>query len=219
MHRQRIRGRHLDDRLDEARHLHHRAPVLVVGLRVRPRVPRNLPVRRRVIVHPPQVVAVHRGERAVERQDLEAVPREVEIADDVGPEQRDDVGALGEVETREDLLRHGRPAEHVAPLEDEHLPPRAREIRGVREAIVSAPDDDDVVRHGGILCRDGARPVRSSSRPPPSDRPSAARLRTTRRHWPGGRPPPPAPSRHGARRRSTRAVLLRIPHPVGPSLP
>ena len=59
------------------------------------------------------------------------------------------------MEAREDLLCHGRPAEHVAPLEDEHLPPRTREIRGVREAIVSAPDDDDVVRHGAILCRDG----------------------------------------------------------------
>ena len=110
-----------------------------------------------MVVHPPQVVAVHRGERAVEREDLEAVPREIEIPDDVGPEQRNDVGALGEVEAREDLLCHGRPAEHVAPLEDEHPPPRTREIRGVREAIVSAPDDYDVVRHGAILCRRPAR--------------------------------------------------------------
>ena len=51
--RQRIGGRHLDDRFDEARHLHHRPPVLVVGFRIGFRVSRNLPVRRRVVVHPP----------------------------------------------------------------------------------------------------------------------------------------------------------------------
>jgi hypothetical protein len=106
-----------------------------------------------VIVHPPQVVTVHGSERAVERQYLEAVPREVEISDDVGPQQRDDVGAFGEVEAGKDLLGHGRPAEHVASLEDEHLPPCAREICRVREAVVSTADDDDVVRHGAILCR------------------------------------------------------------------
>ena len=90
---------------------------------------------------------MHRGESAVERQYLQAVPREVQIADDVGPEQGDDVGALGEVEAGEHLLRHRRAAEHVPPLEDEHLAPGPREIRGVREAVVSASDDDGVVRH------------------------------------------------------------------------
>ena len=91
---------------------------------------------------------MHRRERAVERQNLEAVPREIQVADDVGPEQRDDVGALGEVEAGEDLLGHGRSAEHVAPLEHQHLPARPRQIRGVREAVVAAPDDDGVVTHG-----------------------------------------------------------------------
>ena len=71
--------------------------------------------------------------------------RQVELADDLGPQQRDDVRADRELEAREDLFGDGRAAEHVPPLEHEHLAPRAREIGRVHEAVVAAADDDDVV--------------------------------------------------------------------------
>ena len=146
--RGRIGRRHVEDRLDEAAHLDHRLAVLVVGLGVDLRVAGDLAPRLRVIVDAPEVVAVrHRRERAVERQDLEAVPGQVELADDLGPQQRDDVGADRELEAREDLLGDRGAAEHVPPLEHEHLAPRAGEIGGVDEAVVAAADDDDVVVH------------------------------------------------------------------------
>ena len=38
-------------------------------------------------------------------------------------------------------------AEHMAPFQHEHALPRAGEVGGAGEAIVAAPDDDDVVLH------------------------------------------------------------------------
>jgi hypothetical protein len=49
--------------------------------------------------------------------------------------------------SREDLLGDRRAADHVPPLEDEHLPPGAGKIRRGGQAVVSAADDDDVVPH------------------------------------------------------------------------
>ena len=86
-----------------------------------------------------------RRERAVERQDVEAVRGQVELADDLGPQQRHDVREDREPEAREDLLGHRRAAEHVAPLEDDGLQPRAREIGGADQAVVAAADHDRVV--------------------------------------------------------------------------
>src|SRR5215471_11357447 len=109
-------------------------------------MPRDLTARLRVIVDAPEVVAVrHRRERAVERQDLEAVPRKIELPDDLRPQQRDDVRCDRELETRKDLLRDGGPAEHVAAFENEDSPPGACEVRRVDEPVVSAADDDDIV--------------------------------------------------------------------------
>src|SRR5262249_14435196 len=86
----------------------------------------------------------HRRESAVEREDLEAVARQIELADDFGAQERDDVGGDGELESRKDLFGHRRTSQQVAPLEHENLASRAREISGVDEAVVPA-DDDDVV--------------------------------------------------------------------------
>ena len=79
------------------------------------------------------------------------MPGEIELADDVRPQQRHDVRALGEVEAGEDLFGHRRAAHDVPPLEDEHPSSRAREIGRRSEAIVAATDHDHVVGHGGIL--------------------------------------------------------------------
>ena len=120
-----------EDGLGEAAHLDHRLAVFVVGLGIEPRMPGDLASRLVVIVHAPQVIAVgHRRERAVERQQLHAVARQIELADDLGPQQRDDVGADRELESREHFLGDCRAAEHVTPLE--HDAPCARRARGTR---------------------------------------------------------------------------------------
>jgi hypothetical protein len=81
------------------------------------------------------------------------VPRQVQLADDLGAQQRDDVRRDGVLEAGIDLLGDRRAAEHVAPLEHEHLAARAGEIRRIDEPVVAAADDDDVVLvHGKPCC-------------------------------------------------------------------
>ena len=144
--RRRIGRRHAENRLGEAAHLDHRLAVFVVGLGVEPRVARDLAARLVVIVDAPQVVAVrHRRERAVERQQLHAVARQIELADDLRPQQRHDVRADRELEAGKDLFGDGGAAEHVPPLEHQHLPPRPRQIGGAGQPVVAAADDDRVV--------------------------------------------------------------------------
>ena len=136
----------VEDRLDEAAHLDHRLAVLVVRFGVDLRMTGDLPARLGVVVHAPQVVAVrHRRERAVERQDLQAVSRQVELADDLRPQQRHDVGADRVLEAGEDLLGDRGAAEHVPALDHEHLAARPRQIRGVDQPVVAPADHDHVV--------------------------------------------------------------------------
>ena len=145
--RHRIGRRHAQDRLDEARHLDHRPAVLVVRFGVELRVPGDFPPRFRVIVHAPQVIVRHRREGAIERQDLEAVPRQIEVADDLGPQQRHDVRAHRELEAGKHFLGDRGPPEHRASLEHEDLPARPGEICGGRETVVTAADHDGAVFH------------------------------------------------------------------------
>ena len=71
--------------------------------------------------------------------------RQLELADDLGPEERHDVREDREAEAREDLLGDRRAAEDVAPLEDQRLHPGPGEIGRADEAVVAAADDDRVV--------------------------------------------------------------------------
>ena len=50
-----------------------------------------------------------------------------------------------------DLFGDGGAAEHVPPLEHEHLAPGARQIGGAGQAVVPAADDDRVVPHRRIM--------------------------------------------------------------------
>ena len=83
----------------------------------------------------------------------------VQLADDLGPQQRDDVREDREAEAREDLLGHGRAAEDVAPLEDERLHPGPGQVRGRDQPVVAAADDDRVVplRHASPRSGAGTR--------------------------------------------------------------
>ena len=146
--RERIWCAHVERRLDEARHVDHRLAVFVVGFGIDARMPQDFAACAAVIVHPPQVVAVrHRRERAVERKHLEAVAGEIEVADDLGSQQRNDVRTYRDAEAGKHLFGHRRPAKDVAPLEHEHTPPRTRQIGRVDEPVVPATDNDDVVAH------------------------------------------------------------------------
>ena len=101
-----------------------------------------------VIVDAPQVIAAgHRRQRAVERQQLHAVARQIEVADDLGPQQRHNVGSDGELEAGKNLFGDGGAAEHMTPLEHQHLASGARQIRRAGQAVVPAPDHDRVVTH------------------------------------------------------------------------
>src|SRR5450756_1076919 len=104
-----------------------------------------------LIVATPQEVAIERRERAVEREDLQAVLGQLQVADDFRPEQADDVGEHAERVPGDDLVARRRPTQDAALLEDERLPARLREVCGRREAVVAAADDHRVValRHAG----------------------------------------------------------------------
>jgi len=106
-----------------------------------------------VVVHPPQVVVVERRQRAVERQDREAVAGQLELADDLRAQERDDVGGDAEPEPRHDLLGDGSASEDVPALEHDDAEPGACQICAADEAVVAAADDDRVVAllHRGAM--------------------------------------------------------------------
>ena len=110
-----------------------------------------------VVVDPPQVVATarrrpvaleQRRERAVERQDVEAVLRQLEIADDLGPQQAHDVARRPRIGSPGRSPRSRRRHRGLALLEDEGLQAGARQIGRADEAVVAATDDDRVVATG-----------------------------------------------------------------------
>ena len=141
-----IGRRHCQDVLGKAAHLDHRAAVFVIDLGIGARMPGNLAERARVIVHAPQVVAArHRREGAVERQDLEPVPRQIQLPDDFRPQQRDDVRADRESEAREDFFADRGAADDVTPLEHQHLAAGAREVSRGSESVVPGANDDGVI--------------------------------------------------------------------------
>ena len=111
---------------------------------------RDLAPRLVVIVDAPQVVAVrHRRERAVERQQLHAVARQIELANDLGRSSETTYEQTENLKPGKHLFGDRRAAEHVPPLEHEHFPARARKIRRARQPVVPAADHDRVVTHGG----------------------------------------------------------------------
>ena len=118
-----------------------------------------------MVIHAPQVIAVwHRRERAVERQDLEPVPRQVELPDDLWPQQRDHVRTFRKQEPGKDFFRDRRTAKHVAALENDHSLPCFCEIRGIDQSIVAAADDNRVVvlPHAVRLRQDSVTLVREA---------------------------------------------------------
>jgi hypothetical protein len=141
-----IRRHHADDRFDRLGSAGHHARVFVVGFGVARRVPVNFLAREIVIVPASQIVAVlERRDRARQRQDLQTVLRQFEIADDLRPQQTHDIREFREAIAGKDFLGHRRAADDFAPLEHDDLLARARQVRSGNQAVMARADDDRVV--------------------------------------------------------------------------
>src|SRR5580698_2010015 len=147
----RVEGRgigrdHAENRLYEAAHGDHGFAEFFVRFGVEFGVTLEFPARFTVIVLTPEVVAVgHGGQGAVEREDLQPVPREIEIANDFRPQQRNDVGEDREFKSGDDFFGDGCAAQDVAFFQDQNFFAGLGEIRRVHQAVMAAADYDDVV--------------------------------------------------------------------------
>jgi hypothetical protein len=147
----RIGSRAVDHRLDQPPELGHPLAELLVDLGVALRELGDRPLGALRVGVAQQVAAVGEGgEGLLERQDLVAVPGQLEVADDPGAQQRDDVGAAGELEPLVDLLGGGRAADLVTALEHQDLAAGARQVGRADQAVVPGADDHGVVDRGAV---------------------------------------------------------------------
>ncbi len=134
------------------------------GVGVAPREPRDV---RRVpskVAPERQRAAVGEGREVVGRDERDPVaePLELQLPDDPGFHEADDVRGRGDPVAGPRFLGGGGPAQDVAPLQHEDVDPRAGEVRGAREAVVTAADHDDLSLprlHPGALLMGHDRPV------------------------------------------------------------
>ena len=102
-----------------------------------------------MVVDTPEMIAVrHWRERAVEWKDFEAVTRKIELTNDLGPQQGDDVRADRIAEAWEDLFSDGGAAQDMPPLEDEDGFSGPGEIGSGGETVMTTANNNDVVAHG-----------------------------------------------------------------------
>ncbi len=136
--------------LDERGHTFQHLLVFRQRLRVLGREFRDFPVGQRLVGPQHERAAVRKGrERGrVPGQHLEAVPLEIEIPDDLGPEQAVDVGGRGHLEAGPQLLGDAGAAQHFAALEYQHFDPGPGEVRGGDQTVVATADNDEVVGRG-----------------------------------------------------------------------
>ncbi len=147
-----VRRRLVEQRLDGADHHRDVVAVLVVGVGVALGVARDLlDVLVAVLPHHEAVAVLHRAERGRHQQRHEAVLDEVELVHDVGPQQAQGVRERRELEAGAELLGDRRPADEVAPLEDQRAQARLGEVGPVDQPVVPAADDDRVVLAAGVV--------------------------------------------------------------------
>ena len=91
-----------------------------------------------VLAHQQVVAVLHRTERARHQDRHEAVLDQLEVLDDVGPEQAERVRERREPEARSELLGDRRAADEVPPLEHERSQPGLGQVGAVGQAVVSA---------------------------------------------------------------------------------
>ncbi len=136
----------VEERLDDLEDLADVVLEGVVGVGVVLRVAGDLADVLAPVLAEEEIVAVlHRGESRRHQEWHEAVLRQLEVVDDVRPEEAQGVRKGREPEARPELLGDGRPADDVAPLEDERPQAGLGEVGPVDEAVVTTADDDRVV--------------------------------------------------------------------------
>src|SRR3989454_723063 len=86
-------------------------------------------------------------ELRVEGMDLVAEAREVEVPDDLRPQQARGIREPRELDSGEDLLRNAGPSHDRSPFENEDFQAGLRQVRRGDEAVVAPADDD------GVPCR------------------------------------------------------------------
>jgi hypothetical protein len=92
-----------------------------------------------------EIVAVAGEDRAaLVGDDLQAEARQLEVAHDLGPEQRTDIGAVGIEEARRQRAARRRAADPLVLLDHQHVEAGALQVASVDEPVMAAADDDCV---------------------------------------------------------------------------
>ena len=78
---------------------------------------------------------------------------QVELADDLRPEEADDVRGDARLEARPNLFGDRGATQDVAALEDNDLQPGAGKVSGAGQAVMAAADDDRVIFRRPISCQ------------------------------------------------------------------
>jgi hypothetical protein len=143
------RPRPLGGRLPVARPLR-----VALGVRTRP-VRLQLRTRARGVRPRDDLAPVRqRGEKVrLVRPDVQAVPEQLEVADDLPPQQRHRVGGRRGPHAWPQLLGHARPTGDLPPLVDVDGQAGAGQVRGSHEAVVPGPDDYRI--HVAVVLRAG----------------------------------------------------------------
>ena len=149
LERGRIRRRAQQQRPDELALAHHVGRIPVIGVRVARVVARELaPLHGVVGVVAEDVARAREGDAAAVGHDLQPVLRELEVAEQLRPQQAADVGAVRVDPALLDLAADRGAADIRVALEHQDLETGPREVGGVRQAVVARADHDRiVVRH------------------------------------------------------------------------
>ena len=110
-------------------------------------VPLDLPQRAVDLLEQEHVAPVAEQAEAedVGLVELKPEPPQLELGDDLGPEQARDERARGPLRACNQLFGHAGATDHVARLDDQHPLAGAGEIVGSDETVVSGPNNDRVV--------------------------------------------------------------------------
>src|SRR5215207_8462103 len=124
-------------------------------------------VRLRPVQGGHQDLSVGEGDEVlgIEWTHVVAVAIQVEVPYHLGQEEVADVGAGREFVARPDLLGHRRPADHLAPLQNQDAPSSLRQIGRRDEPVVPGADHDGVVPRSGR----SYYPIRPLRHPTPSN--------------------------------------------------
>jgi hypothetical protein len=95
-----------------------------------------------------QIFAVIAGKEIVllAEDDLQAVPFQLHVADDLGIEQADGIARRAVPESRMEFVGHRRAADLVGRFEDRDLETLLGEVMGASQAVMPSADNQNVVQ-------------------------------------------------------------------------